>query len=330
MNITFGVFHLRVGVNARVIERALPDVAILAHARPGRARVVGGKRAAVFGFDLRIDAVRVDAGDDDADLAEYAFRHPRIARKLGPVIAAVGRLEESAAGAAARHHVRHAERFPQRRVHDLGIFRIEIQLDAARLVVAKQHLLPGLAAVFGSEDTAFGIRAGGMAERRDEDDVGVGGMDPDLRDHLRLDEPDVRPRLARVSRLVHAVALRDVAAQLALAHPDVDDVRVRWRDGDGADRGARELAVGDRGPGCAAVDRLPKSAAGRAEIIFVRARRAAGGRNRSAAPGGTDAAPVERAERLRRVVVFCLRRETDRLEGEPRDNQGGRDDVWKS
>ena len=61
-------------------------------------------------------------------------------------------------------------------------------------------------------------------------------------------EADVRPGLAGVGRLVDAVARHDVAADARLAHADVDDVGVRFGDGDGADRRARDLAVGDRRP----------------------------------------------------------------------------------
>ena len=74
-----------------------------------------------------------------------------------------------------------------------------------------------------------------MAERGDVDEVGVRRVDADRGDGQRLLEADVRPRLAGVGRLVDAVALDDVAAQLGLAHADVDDVRIRLGDGDGAD-----------------------------------------------------------------------------------------------
>ena len=63
-----------------------------------------------------------------------------------------------------------------------------------------------------------------------------------------LREADVRPRLAGVGGFVDAVARHDVAADARLAHADVDDVGVRVGHGDGADRRALDLAVGDRRP----------------------------------------------------------------------------------
>ena len=111
-------------------------------------------------------------------------------------------------------------------------------------------------------------------------------MDADPRDRLRLLQADVRPRLAGVGGLVDAVALDDVAAQLGLAHPGVDDVGIRRRDRDGADRRGLDLLVGDRPPRQAAVGRLPDAAAGRAEVVLERPaarcpRRSASGRRGS-------------------------------------------------
>ena len=63
-------------------------------------------------------------------------------------------------------------------------------------------------------------------------------MDPDLGDHLGFGQSDVRPGLAAIRRLVGAAALNDVAANVGLAGADVDDIGIRGRDGDRADRRA--------------------------------------------------------------------------------------------
>ena len=67
-----------------------------------------------------------------------------------------------------------------------------------------------------------------------------------------------------------AVARHDVAADARLAHADEDDVGVRLRDGDGADRRALDLAVGHRRPVLAAVGGLPQAAADGAEVRLLR------------------------------------------------------------
>ena len=109
-------------------------------------------------------------------------------------------------------------------------------------------------------------------------------------------EADVRPGLAGVGRLVDAVARHDVAADARLAHADVDDVGVRFGDGDRADRRARDLAVGDRRPVRAAVGRLPEAAAGRRRSTPPSAGPCTpDDRDRAAAAIGADAAPLEGA-----------------------------------
>jgi hypothetical protein len=118
-------------------------------------------------------------------------------------------------------------------------------------------------------------------------------MDADFRDGVGVGEADVRPGLARVGRLVDAVAGHDVAANARFAHADVNDVGIRFGDSDGADRRALQLSVGDRRPVGAAVDRFPQTAADRAEVRFARPSFDAGHGDRSAAAIRADAAPPE-------------------------------------
>ena len=93
-----------------------------------------------------------------------------------------------------------------------------------------------LAAVFRAKDAAVGIRRRMMPECGDVDDVRVRRMNADLGNILRVDQPDLRPRLARVRGLVGSVALNDVAADVRFAGADVNDIRIGWRNRDGADR----------------------------------------------------------------------------------------------
>ena len=110
-------------------------------------------------LDERVDAVRVGAGDGDADLADHAGRQAWRARDLSPRLAAVGRLVEAAAGTAARHLVLDAIRLPQRRVHHVRIPPIDADVDRAGLVVAEQLPLPRLAAVDALEEAALVARS---------------------------------------------------------------------------------------------------------------------------------------------------------------------------
>ena len=313
-----GVFHLRVGEHARVVERALPEVAAIVHFRPGRSGVVGPEEAAVIRLNLRVHAARVGAGDRQADLAEHAPGQTGMTRDLGPMIAAVGRREDAAARPAARHLPGIAGRLPERDVQHARVVRIDDDLVGAGPVVAEQDLLPGLPAVFRPVDAALRVRRRVMTERGDVHEIRVGRIDPDLGDHLRLGQADMRPCLAAVRRLVRAVALNDVAANVCLAGADVDHVRVRRRDRDRANRRGVDQSVGDRPPGHAAVGCLPQTAAGGAHVVLVGSRDAAGHGNRSTAASRSHAAPAERAERssigLLRWGVCGLRVDAGRIE----------------
>src|SRR5213078_421636 len=94
------------------------------------------------------------------------------------------------------------------------------------------------------------------------DIVRVRGADDDRADVVRIAQTDVDPRLATVGRLVDAVAAR------FLAGAGVQNLRVRRRDRQRADRSDASL-VEDRRPGLSGVAGFPDAAAGRAEVIGV-------------------------------------------------------------
>ena len=158
----------------------------------------------------------------------------------------------------------------------------------------EQHLLPALAAVLRPEHAALRVRAVRMPDGRDVHDVRIRRVNADAPDLAAVGQADVRPGLAGVGRLVDPVARRQVAAQARLAHADVDDVRIRLRDGDRADRSGPEEAVRDVAPGHAGVVGLPDAAAGRAHVVDERLAGDAGDRRHAAAAIRADAAPAQR------------------------------------
>ena len=156
---------------------------------------------------------------------------------------------------------------PERGESDLRIVGSKGHINGAGVVVLVEHLAPGLAAVGGLEDAALLVGREGMAQRSDEDDVGILRIDPDRGDVARVFQPDVLPGLAGVGRLPHAVALIDRSAHVAdIAGSDVDDVRIRRRNGDRADRGD-VLLVEDGLPHHAAVGGLPRAAARGSHVV---------------------------------------------------------------
>src|SRR6185437_4474503 len=287
------IFVLGIGEDVGVIEGALAEPALVVDKGPGGAGVVGAEQAAVLVLDEREDAIRIDGRDRDADLAVDARRQTFGVGDFGPGLAAVGRLVQSAARAAARHSPFVAIGLPERGVHDIRIGAVDLDVGGAGLVILVEDLAPGLSAVGALEHAALGARRAELPEVGEEDDVGVGGVDSDVRNGIRALEPDVRPGLAGVGRLVDAVARLDVAANLGLAHADVNDVRIALRHGDRADRRAPDLPVGDVGPALTAVGRLPQAATRGAEIADLGLTADAADRDRSATALGAEAPPAE-------------------------------------
>src|ERR1051325_5081723 len=216
----------RVGVDARVVPGALAQLSFLVDFRPGLARVVRAKDAALFRLDDGPHSIRVGGRDRDADLPDRPFGQAFIARQLRPCVAAVRRFEDAGAGAAALQSPGLTDNLPESGVENIGVCRVEDEIDRARLVVTIENLLPGLAAVFRAEDAALSVRAEGVPERRDVDDIRVARVNAHAPYLPRVFEAHALPGLARVGRFVDAVAVRDIAANRRLAHADIDDVRV--------------------------------------------------------------------------------------------------------
>src|SRR5207253_2661611 len=117
------------------------------------------------------------------------------------------------------------------------------------------RLAPSLAAIAGLEYASLGVRSPEMPERRHVSHIRIPRVDHDSVDVHRIRETAVRPGFARVGGLVDAVAPGRALPVVRLAGAHVDDVGIRWRNGDIADRAGR-LIVEDGLPGRAAVGRL--------------------------------------------------------------------------
>ncbi len=92
-------------------------------------------------------------------------------------------------------------------------------------------------------------------------------MNPYPRNLTGVLQADVLPGLARIHRLVHAVTVGDVAANVVLACADVNDVRVGFGNGDVTDRGSTErLSIRHAFPIRTAVWWFPNATVGAAEV----------------------------------------------------------------
>src|ERR1035437_5025535 len=260
---------------------------------PVLACVVGAVECRCVRGHCHVEPPGLAGAHRDLDASE-SLRHRRqpVGQRL-PRAAPVGALEEPARGAAeAAVLPRSILMGPERGVHDVRIVRREHDIGAAGVLILEQHILETLASVRRAEDPALGVGAVRMAERRHEEAIGIAGVDRDARDLLRVAETEVRPRPSGVRGLVHPVARRKVGAVQPLARSHIDDVRVRGRDLDCADR-ARRLFVEYRLPHAAIVGGLPDAAIHHAHVKHVRLAGNAGRGLRATAAERADVPPTE-------------------------------------
>ena len=216
------------------------------HEDPRGTAVVRHVEAARLRLDVGPHPVGVGAGHRNRHLAQHAGREARIVRQFRPGLAAVRRLEDPRACSSAPQLPRLPVYLPESRVEHVGIAGIHDEIDGTRAVVAEQYLLPRPAAVGGTEHATVGIRTERMAEGGHVRPVRIGWVHPNAPNRLRVLQAEVAPAPPAVVGPIHAVALKHVRSQLHLAHADVDDVRVRLRDGHRPDGGASDLPVGHR------------------------------------------------------------------------------------
>ena len=233
----------RIGKEVNVVIRALQDIAFRVDAAPRIAAILGDVQASLVavGLDERVDLLGIRAGNRDADLAHADRRES--AGEARPIVAAVGRSEQSVVLAARVDRPGLAADRPHRREEDIGVLRIHCQVVGAGVLADLEHLLPRPSAVFRAVHAPLRIRPEDVAKGGHVREIRVGGMDADSGDEAGLLESDVLPGLAGVGGLIHTVAVRDVAARAGGARPHVDDVRVGVGDGHRADRADVDLPV---------------------------------------------------------------------------------------
>ncbi len=147
----------------------------------------------------------------------------------------------------------------RRREQGIGAGRVHHDVDEAGVVVDELRVRPGLAAIAGLVEAAFRVGPEEVPDRGDVDDVRILGVDDHAADRLGFLQADILEGLAGVGGLVDPGAERRALAVVGLPGADIQDVGIRLRQGEGADRRHR-LLVEERRPGRAVVDGLPQAA----------------------------------------------------------------------
>src|SRR5439155_709912 len=240
---------------------------------------------------------RRDAEADPSEAVVLEVRQPAGQRLPGR--AAVGRFVQPAArpGELAVFP-RRLPGLPEGGVDDARIGGVDDHVGAAGVRVLVEDALEGFSAVDGAEDPALLVWTIWMPEHGDEGTVGILRIDGDLRNLLALPKAKVLPAPPAVDGSVDPVSRGQVGPLQAFAASHIDDVRVRERDGDGADA-SRRLIVEDRRPRPAVVYRPPDAAVDRTHVEDARARRHAGSGLRAPSAKGPDRAPVQFGEQRR-------------------------------
>ncbi len=188
---------------------------------------------------------------------------------------------------------------PHRRVHHVGVQRIERQIDGSGRITAVEHLRPAPSAVVTAIDTARRIWSEHMPQRRHQHPIGVARIDQDRADVSCRVEPQVAPCRPAVIRAIDAIAGHDVVSCRHLARSGIEHPGVRRRDRERADRGTLFVLHQAR-PGPAGVIGLPDPAAGATEVEAVGRARHAGDHRGPAGTERPDEAPMQAPQRRRR------------------------------
>src|SRR5260370_1319280 len=133
-------------------------------------------------------------------------------------------------------------------------------------------------------------------ERVNDFGLGAGNRNADAAERTFGDAVafDALPGCAVVARTVDTVAEGDVAANTGFAASNVNYIRIRIGDGNGAN-GRGGLLLEERIPGVASVSGFPNASADSTKIESVRLAGDSSDGQRASAPKGTDEAPLHAA-----------------------------------
>src|SRR5205823_4034961 len=94
------------------------------------------------------------------------------------------------------------------------------------IFITIQNMLPSFATIGRTVDPSFFIRAMGMAECRDVDEIGILRMDAYPADVACIFQAYVRPGLATIGGFIDTVAMSHISANGRLTHTHIDDVAI--------------------------------------------------------------------------------------------------------
>ena len=269
---------------------------------PMRAAVVAAPHPAILlRIHHRIDPqCAVLAGRCEADPADRAVG-PAAAGQPLPVGAAIVAAPHPAARPRGLGEIalpRPLPPFPGRGEERFIIGRIAGDIDRAGEAAGRKRMSPGPAAVGRTIDAARIAGAEEMADRGDDDVIGILGIDPDLADIFGVVKAEVGPVFAAVAAAIDAAPGLDVIARLGLAGAGVDHLGIGRRHGNRADGRAWPM-VEHAAPRAAAVVGFPDAPARCAKVKGVGFARSARNDRRPAGAERPQFAPLQHLRQAR-------------------------------
>ena len=295
-----GVRIQGVRLDVGVVERPRAQALVARDLAETLALIVRAVQTALLArrFDQGVDDARIGARYGQIDLADQ-----RIGQTLAnppPVAPAIAGLVQAAflSAAAADDGPGLALGLPGRGQHHIGVGRQQLQIGKADPLGHFQHTLPALAAVAAAIYPALGVGVKRLANRRDPHHVVVARIDLHRADLPHPLQTDRVPTGAAVAGAIHTAPGNHVGAQTVRARAHVEDVGVRLRHADSANRRGGKIAVGHVAPALAVIGALPDAAAGSAQIERARRLHGAGDRGDPPAARRANAAVGQRLQGL--------------------------------
>jgi len=188
---------------------------------------------------------------------------------------------------------------PDGGVEHAGVGRIHRDIVRSGAVALEEDVLPRHPAVARAIHAPVRVRPPRMTERCDVGGVGIVGMHEDIADMTRGGKADVCPGAPAIGGFIHAITMRDIAADCRFARTGIDHIRIGGSNGECAYRSGFEKPVRDIGPVGTAIRGLPDPACRPTKVESRRVGGMTGNGNHTPTPVRPDAPPFQRTEKTR-------------------------------
>ena len=223
--------------------------------------------------DADVEGLRLRRTESEFDPADiFAARKP--AGQTRPALAAIGALPDATSRPRLDEVPRATRPLPQGGVDHVGVRRIDLDVDRARVATAvdripTEHAGPALPAILGAEEPALSALGVELPERGDVHAIAIARIDGDAPDPIGLTEPHRLPRRSRVGGEEDAVPPVGGARRVVLPGANPYARRVRGIHFD-VPHDQRRLLIEERREGVSVVVGSPEAARSVRDVVGER------------------------------------------------------------